>query len=165
MSNLYDLTQELAVIHERLEESGGELDPFIEEWLSQVEMSLQEKSVSIGKWVKNLNSDVESLDKEIERLQLKKRRRKNVIDRVKNYVEVCMRDAGLTKIDNPVIPIRIQNNSQPSVEIINKDAVPARFLILVEPQIDKKAIAEAHKGGEDVSGFAKVERGTHLRIG
>src|SRR3989304_9483536 len=101
MSNLYALTQELAVIHDRLEESGGELDPFIEEWLSQVEMSLQEKSVSIGKWVKNLNSDVESLDKEIERLQLKKRRRKNVIDRVKNYVEGCMKEAGLTKIDNP----------------------------------------------------------------
>lgn len=164
MAHLYELTQELALIHEELEASGGELTPYLEEKLSRVEMGLEQKSEAIAKWIKNLNSDVDSLEKEIERLQLRKRSRDNVVARLKNYVKVRMEQAGIRKIDHPVFPIRIQNNSQPSVEILDPKAVPARFQIVLEPQIDKKAIAEAHNNGEDVSAFAKVERGTHLRI-
>ena len=166
MAHLYELAQELAVIHEELEASGGELTPYLEENLSRVEMGLEQKSEAIAKWIKNLNSDMDSLDKEIERLQLRKRSRDNVVARLKTYVKVCMEQAGIRKIDHPIFPIRIQNNSQPSVQILDPNAVPARFQIIpVEPEIDKKKIAEAHKNGEDVSAFAKVERGTHLRIG
>ena len=42
--------------------------------------------------------------------------------------------------------------------------IPDRFLIPQDPQIDKKAIKEALKNGENLEGLAHLEQTESLRI-
>ena len=59
--------------------------------------------------------------------------------------------------------IQFQKNSRPTVTVIEETACPPEFLeIRYIPLKDK--ILEAHAAGQDVSDFAQVEGGKHVRF-
>ena len=163
---LYEITDELALLHDQLEESGGELTESLETRLDALGGELQTKGENIGKFIINLLAASESFNNEIQRLERKKQASKALADRLKAYMKKCMEEAGIKKISTSLFDISIQKNGgKPAITILDEKLVPARFLTVVtETTVDKDGILAAKEGGEDVSAFAKIERGTHLRI-
>ena len=170
---LYEITDELALLHDQLEESGGELTESLETRLDALGGELQAKGENIGKFIINVlasaeafKNEIQRFNKEIQRLEQKQKASEALADRLKAYMKKCMEEAGIKKISTPLFDISIQKNGgKPAVTILDEKLVPARFLTVVtETKVNKDGILAAKEGGEDVSAFAKIERGTHLRI-
>ena len=159
---LYEIAGELETINRELDESGGELTPFLEQKIDSLQLALQVKGENIGKWVKNIDTWEDGIDAEIEKLRAKKRSAGNLKERLKSYLKVCMETAGVQKVESPAATARIQKNP-PSLDITDQDKIPAKFLI-VKYDIDKKALLDALKNGEIIAGAEIVTDRTHLRI-
>lgn len=171
---LYEISDEIAKLNEELETNGGELLPYMEERLSILNLSMEQKAEGIGRLVLNEEDDLAILEGQMkaakeryEELQARVRARENKINRWKTYLKVNMSHAGIEKIDCGPFKVRIQKNvGKPRVEITNEAAVPARFITIIPAttEVNEEKIREAAMAGEDVSAFARVEAGTHLRI-
>ena len=163
--NLYDLSTELAVINDELISSEGEISASLEERLEKSTLDFTAKAENISKWVMNLSGKDDAIDKEIARLQAKKRVTENLQRRLKDYLMLCIERANKTKIELPTLTISIAKNP-PSVEIIDEKAIPASFLTIVPEHFipDKKLIAEALKKGHKVEGCKLITDKRNLRI-
>ena len=132
--------------------------------LMVIEGHIETKAVNIVNIIKSLEAEVEAIDIEEKRLSRRKRRRTNTIKDIKQYLRGAMEQMKMDKIKTATMSISIQNNP-PSVHVLNEDEIPGKFLTLIPEQyvIDKKAVADALKSGEEVKGAA-LARGRSLRI-
>ena len=156
-SSLFHLTQEYLQIANILEENGGELTPELEEALELNQEAVQVKGVNIAFVIKKYDSEIEPYKKEIERLQQAVKAKENAKERLKSYLKSNMERLGITEIKGEIMTIRLQN-SRSSVEIVDKDSIPKKFLnkkIDIVP--DKKAIKEALDSGQKVKGVELKE--------
>jgi len=129
--------------------------------LLQVDEAIEEKAVNIAYVVKKLEGDAETIKKEVDRLSALRKTNENKQKRLKEYLWQNMAYLGMEKIDTPLFKFAIQN-SAPSLKITDTSKIPLRFQKL-EPVIDKAAIKESLKNGEEVEG-ARLIQGKHLRI-
>lgn len=163
--NLYEIAGELATLHDHLEQTGGELTPDLEAALDGLQLALSDKAANIGRWMINLQSHERALDQEIERLTMKRAAKRNLHNRLKEYVKSAMEHAGVKKIDTDTFSWRIQANP-PSVEITDQAKIPARFLVVIPEsyQVDKKKLLDGLKSGEAIDGAVLVTDKTHVRL-
>ncbi len=162
--NLYDLTSDLAIINNDIADAGGELTAELESLLDAAGLAVKDKIQSIGKWTLNLNSKVEAIDKEIERLQHNKKMAENLNTRLKDYVKMCMTRAEIGKLEFTTFTVAIQKNP-PSVEIVNEEAVPNAYKTIKQVvSVDKRRILEDLKTGEKIEGCSLISNKTHLKI-
>lgn len=164
--NLYQINQAIQAkmleLADRLENGKNPSDDELDEILD-LQGDLSEKLVNYGFVVKNLDGELTAIDDEIKRLTARKKARKTHIDLLKNRMKQAMADNGLDKIDDPILPIRLQN-SAPSVRLdIDPLHLPQEFQ-KVEITADKTAIGKALKAGREVKG-ASLEQSQHIRIG
>lgn len=164
MSNLYELSESLARINDELEATGGELTLDLERLLDECTLAFKDKACGIGVWMLNIDGKVEALDKELARLVKRKVAAENLKARLKEYVKTSMERAEIQKLDFPSFTLALQRNP-PSCEIWNEKAIPAKFITIVPEtkQVDKKAVLDALKRGEDVEGAILIDKKTHLR--
>jgi translation initiation factor 2B subunit (eIF-2B alpha/beta/delta family) len=131
--------------------------------LEGIEGQLQEKAVNVAKFMQNLDAAAKAI-KEAE--QQMARRRKAIENRarwIRDYLKTNMEAAGITRIDSPWFSLAIQKNP-PSVDVLDESALPDDFKTeVVTVKIDKAAIKEALKDGEDVPG-AVLRQGTRLAV-
>ena len=131
--------------------------------LEGIEGQLQEKAVNVAKFMQNLDAAAKAI-KEAEQQMAK--RRKAIENRarwIKDYLKQNMEAAGITKIESPWFSLSIQKNP-PSVEVLDESALPEDYKTeVVTVTIDKAAIKEALKEGEDVPG-AVLKQGTRLAV-
>ncbi len=163
--NLYSLSQEFAVLEDRLIEAEGVLDEELEAILDSMNLAITKKVEGIVRWDINLAGDEKAIDDEIARLQAMKRPKTNLRGRLKAYIKECMVDSGIQKKDFGIFSVRIQKNP-PSVEVIDEALIPERFIVTIPEsyKVDKKAVLDALKKGEDISGVQFITNKTHLRI-
>lgn len=162
---LYDIAGELATLHDHLEQTGGELTPDLEASLDGLQMAFSDKVANIGRWVLNVAASEKALTAEIDRLTAKRLARRNLQDRLKEYVKQAMDHAGVKKIEGDAFTWRIQANP-PSVEIADQTKIPMRFRIIIPEsfQVDKKKVLDALKSGERIGGAVLVTDKTHVRL-
>ncbi len=131
--------------------------------LEGIEGQLQEKAVNVAKFMQNLDATAKAI-KEAE--QQMARRRKAIENRarwIKDYLKANMEAAGITKIESPWFNLSIQKNP-PSVDVVDETALPDDYKTeVVTVKIDKAAIKEALKEGEEVPG-AVLRQGTRLAV-
>ncbi len=162
--NLYDLTSDLAIINNDIADAGGELTAELESLLDAAGLAVKDKIQSIGKWTLNLNSKVEAIDKEIERLQHNKKMAENLNTRLKDYVKMCMTRAEIGKLEFTTFTVAIQKNP-PSVEIVNEEAVPNAYKTIKQVvSVDKRGILDDLKAGKKIEGCNLISNKTHLKI-
>ena len=162
---LYDITHALAVIHQQLDDAGGELTVDLEAELDRVQMAMTEKIEHLGRWVANLGAREDVLDIEIDRLRAKRDQQTRLRDRLKEYVKTSMEHAGCAKLEYDLFTVRVQKNP-PSLDILDATKIPARFLTIIPATTEpnRKAIVEALKQHESVEGTQLITNKTHLRI-
>ena len=164
--NLYEINQALA---ERLTQLGELLEngetpsqSMIDELLD-LKGDLTDKLINYGKFIKNTQSDIDSLDSEIKRLTAKKRALQNRTDILKENMCVAMLANDIDKIDDPIMPIRLQNSPQSLQLTISPDKLPPEFQA-IEISAKTQQIKNALKDGVKIHGAQLVQL-KHIRIG
>ncbi len=122
------------------------------ECLDSIEDAFDEKATNIVKVVESLNCDVDALDKEIKRLQARKKSITSNQDRLREYLRYNMEATGITNIKHPLFNITL---GKPTVtaEIVDIDFLPDDYVTTeVNLKADKRAILKDLKGGKDIPG-------------
>lgn len=163
MSDLYNLSVELAIINNEIIDAEGEISTELEKRLDASTLAIRDKIHSIGKWTLNLDGKTEAIDKEINRLQHKKKMTENLNNRLQNYIRQAMERADIHKIEYPTFTVAVQKNP-PSVEIQNDEVVPNAYKTIKQTiSVDKRRILEDLKAGQKIEGCNLITGKTHLR--
>ena len=164
MSTLYELTEDYMNLLELAEDPDIDEQAFTDT-LEGIEGALEDKAEGYAKVIRTLEGDAAACDAESKRLRNKKQTIENNIKRMKAALQYAMQATGKTKFKTALFSFGIQKN--PAAVVIDEgyiENIPDRFLIPQDPQIDKKAIKEALKAGEDLEGIAHLEQTESLRI-
>ena len=144
-------------------------NPEDESWdldaIKAVKMETQEKAIGYVVVIKNLSGEESAIDTEIQRLKAMLDRRKRNKECLTQALKFGMEALGLNEVSNGVHKAKIVNNSQPSIEVVNKEAVPVEFKTeVVDIKIDRKAILQQIKETGEIPSGIDAKKGTHLRI-
>lgn len=161
MANIYELTNDIQLLWNLMEEDGLD-DEMLLGAFDCAKEDLAEKLEGYCKFIKNLESDIAGLKAEEERLYKRRKTMENTIDRCKEAMKFALNTVGEKKIPCGTFTVSVQN-STPSV-VLDADNVPDKYLIQQEPKIDKKLIKADIEQGVDLEGIAHLETNTSLRI-
>ncbi|CZS03396.1 siphovirus Gp157 family protein [Clostridioides difficile] len=163
MSTLYELTTDLLEIEEGLTETTGNEAEKLEEIKEIIKQEIQNKNTRIVSVIINIDSDINSIDSEIKRLQELKRVKKNTIDRLKSNIKDCMELLGTKKVETILGNISIRKSAG-SLVIEDEEKIPAIYKTVEQVvKVDKNTIKDFIKKGHEVEG-CRIEYSTTLTI-
>ena len=173
MANLYELTGDFLTLMDMLEDEECD-EQCIMDTLESVEYEIEEKADGYAKIIKSLESDIEGLSKEADRLTARKKTYENRIKWLKQNLEMCMRATGKKKFTTDLFSFGIQKNGGKRKLVIDVDVenVPEQYRIKQPDAIDGDSIREYLKenGLEGQDGSLNCEwchlepQGESLRI-
>ena len=144
-------------------EADGEVDESLYEKLNGIDMDLTVKAENYVYIIKKSMSEDDYIDAEIKRLEKRKKRNKNLINRLKNDLKNALERLGKTKLKAPLFVIRIQNNP-PTVKVVDESLIPDEFKEeRTTTHLKKTAMLQLLKDGEEVAG-AVMSQSQSLRI-
>jgi len=160
---LYELTEGYKALWNLVDDNDSDLS-MIETALQTVEGAIEVKANNIIIFLKSLDADAKAIKEEEVRLATRRKAIENKHSSIKQYLQAQMELAGIEKLKGAISTLSIQNNP-PSVQILDIDSIPGKYLTLIPEQYvpDKKRISEALKQGEDIPG-ASLSVGRSLRI-
>lgn len=161
MAALYTLTENYRNLEELIDNPDIPRE-MIDQALNEVMDSIQDKAVNIAKFMKNIDTEVEQIKLEEQRLAARRRSLVNKSEGLKEYLYEQMKAINLQKFKTPLFSFGIQKNP-PSVDIFDESKVPVCYLVEQAPTVDKKAILEALKAGIEVTG-TRIKQSEGLRI-
>lgn len=161
MIKLYELTEEERKLRELFEgainEETGEIVDCgtLEELNEEFTKALTTKSEGIIKVIREQETTLEALDKEIERLTALKNRMKKENDGFKDYIKYNMLQMGVKKIETPLGNISTRQTT--ATEILDTSLIPQEFMKeKVSYSISKTDIKKALQEGKEVAGARLV---------
>lgn len=166
MASIYNITNELKEIYNKLEsgeginQETGEIDAEITNQLALTRENLQVKAIDYAYVIKSFDDEIEIYDKEIARLNERKKQLQATKERLKDTVSQAMLDFGIVEIKGQTVKMNFRESE--SVEIVDERLLTEQYLrTKVEP--DKVAIKKALKNGEDVQGARLINK-SNLQI-
>ena len=151
---LYELTENYNNLLELLDRD--DIDPqIIQDALNSVADDIDTKADNIVRLIKSLKAEEEALKNEIANLTVRKQSVSNKSDRLKQYLADQMAITGRDKIGK-LHQARMQNNP-PSVSVENEKAIPSCYWLWQEPKLDRKAILQLLKEGQEIAGATLVQ--------
>ena len=164
MASIYELTQEFNTLWQLMED--GTLDD--EMLAGAFDVAAEDLAIKLEgycKFIKNLESDIAGLKEEEKRLATRRKTMENTVERSKLAMQRAMQTAGEKKMVCGTFTTSIQKNA-PSVVMDEQyiENIPAEYLRLKEPEVDKKKILEDLKAGKNLEGLAHLEQSSSLRI-
>jgi hypothetical protein len=149
---------------DQLEQMGLDEQTF-QDTLESISGSIEEKSINVAMFVRNLEASAAAIDTQIESMEERSKAIRKKADHVKDYLRANMEHAKLQKIESPFFVLSIRKNPA-SLVLDDESKVPTSFLKTPEPpppMLDKAKIKEAIKNGHVVPG-AHLETKTRLEI-
>lgn len=164
MANIYEIKNEFNTLWSILEDELVDDEALMGAWETATE-DLAEKLENCCKYIKNEEAVIAGLKEEEERLNARRKTKENAIKRLKQLMQDAMNAAGEKKLPCGIFTVSIQNNA-PSVVMDEQyvENVPAEFLRMREPEVDKKKILEALKEGKNLDGLAHLQQTASIRI-
>lgn len=155
--SLYDITEEFAALEKMLFEDGGEIGEESEALEKYASELLQSKTDAMVHFVQKMKDEEALADQHIKRLQDYKKARTNAVARLESYAILCLEKLDKDKVLGLMAEISTRKPSK-AVSILDVEKIPAQF-ITVETvvKVDKKAIADAIKKGESVTGAELID--------
>ena len=149
LAALDDDDMPLEAIQDTLEAIGGEFD---------------DKAVSVIKYSKGIEGDLEIIDMEIARLRDIKLRKQNHISRLRDYLKNNMIATGISKITCPFFSITLGKPTT-KADIVNEEDLPEEYVdISVVTKPDKRKILADLKKGVDIPGAQLINSEPRLLI-
>ena len=160
-----------------LDDDGNPVDPeerrreMQQAWfdtLDGMEQELVRKAENVAVYIKNMEAEAKTLKAEEDKLKARRQAKENAAKRMREYLMDCMKQANISKIDEPRAVISLRNNPE-SVEIsdetefIGWEADHDEYLRYKAPEINKTAVKNALKSGAEIP-FAALTRSQSLTI-
>ena len=163
MANIYELTADIQLLWNLMEEGEIEDDTLIDAMQnSQEELSI--KLENYCKFIKNMEADAKAFKEEEQRLAARRKTLENTIERAKKAMQMAMDVAGEKKVQGKIFTISLQKN--PASVVLDEqymENIPEKYLIH-KTDINKRLMAEDMKNGVDLEGLAHLEQSEGLRI-
>lgn len=155
---LYEISAAYRAVMEQVDEADGVVEGSLEKQLDALGGALVDKVEACGVVMTEQDAEAEALDREIKRLQARKRAVEGGRERLAEYVRRCLVEAGERKVKGPrlTVSLRASTSVQVTVEAAALPEGMRRTKSVVEP--DKGAIKAALERGEAVEGCALVTR-------
>lgn len=164
----YDLWSDSLSLLEAL--NGAETDEEALELLDaqlELEGEIADKLVRLHAVHTRLGGEAQMLRAEEQRLAARRQRLERAGERVKGLAQMAVEAhrelTGSPKVVTPTVTVRLQRSPARLVAPEDPDRWPEAFVVRV-PQLDRRALAAALKGGEEVPG-CRLEQSEHLRWG
>lgn len=164
MTALYELAHDYRNAADKLADL--DLDPqTIEDTLESLSGDLEVKATNTAMLIRNIEASAAAIKAAEEQMAARRKALENRAARIKDYVLANMMVAGIQKIECPYFKLAVRDNP-PAVEVYEPGLIPASFMRQPDPPppaVDKTAIKEALKAGQDVPG-CKLTVGKRLEI-
>lgn len=160
MGTLYELKSEYI----QLRDMAGDPDispEALRDTMEAINGELEDKADGYAKVIRELEAEEAGLDAEIKRLQARKSAVSGNKGRIKDALESAMRETGKLKFKTALFSFGIQKNP-PSVAILSEN-IPLDYLVVPDPQPDKKRILAELKAGATFD-WAELRQTEALRI-
>lgn len=164
MGTLYELATDLKKLQEIEFEEINEQEQ-VEEIKEIIKYEIENKSSNMISLIRNIDSDIDVIDNEIERLQKMKKSKENKVNNIKKYIKICLEESGIKSVETPLGSMKIRNNA-PKVIVDDLEKIDNKYILIETTttlKVDKKAIKESIYNGETIEG-CHLERGTSLTI-
>ena len=164
MTALYELAHDYRNAADKLADL--DLDPqTIEDTLESLSGDLEVKATNTAMLIRNLEASAAAIGDAEAQMAARRIALQNRAKRIKDYVLANMMVAGIQKIECPYFKLAVRDNP-PAVEVFEPGLIPVNFMRQPDPPppaVDKTAIKEALKAGQDVPG-CKLTVGKRLEI-
>lgn len=160
--SLFKIEQEYLSIAQQLIDNGGEVTEELQAAIAINEADLQTKSTNYSFVIKQMEGDVEIIDKEMARLTKLKKARNNSIERLESAIKQAMEFYQIEEIKTPLIKINFRKSKQ----VIVNDAklLDTKYIkITTSESIDKVKIKEDIEAGLPVTG-AVLQENKNIQI-
>ena len=153
---LYEINAELEKL---IDSETGEIANI--EAFEQLSMERETKLENIALWIKNLDSDATAIRAEEKALKARRETAENKSEGLKNYLAEMLGEN--QKLETPRVKLSWRKSSAVAILIPEADFVRYaqgkrdELLNYSEPTINKNAITDAIKAGEEIIGAALVE--------
>ena len=158
---LYEYPEKLDNLVRLATEEGGLSQELLGE-LKHLGGSFKEKVINCVKIIKELDSSVDAVGAEIDRLKGKQQSFKHKRDWLKGYVHDQMVGMEMDLVKDDLFTVRV-SETPGRVGIVDQTMIPARYLEHGEVKVLKSAILTSLKEGELIPGCELV-KSTSLRI-
>lgn len=163
MSSLYKLAQDyeelLQMLYDDEQDESAVLDT-----LDAIEGAIEDKCNSVAIVMRELETDIDGLDKEIKRLQARKQVLSNRRERLKGYIAQTMQAVGVKKLQTQLFTFGIQKAGQRSLVLtVEADKLPREYQ-KITVAADNAAIRDAMKahGAEEIEGVGYLAPATEF---
>lgn len=162
-NSLYELAGEYRAISDKLHDLDLP-DEVIADTLEGLGGDLQEKSVNVAKFFRNLESMAVQIKLAEDQMAARRKAIEKRITRLKEYLKTQMERAGISKIECPYFVISIKQNPA-SVQILDETLIPRDYFkeIPVSYVLDKILCKAAMNDGYEIPG-CYLSHGTRLEI-
>lgn len=160
MANIFDLGGDYGIVYRQI--ANGEDSQVYLDTLESINDSIEDKADNYTKVIRSLEGDNEALDKEIKRLQARKKSNETAIVNMKQNLQFVMEQTGKTVFKTQMNSFGIQRNA-PSVKMIDETLLPETYYKEQQKKLDKKQLLEDLKAGEEIEGV-ELQQTSSLRI-
>jgi len=143
-----------AILEDAIDPETGEISEDLFEQYEKLQMDRDQKVENIVCYIKDLKAEAAAIKEEKANLDKRARSAENKADRLKQYLEFCLHGE---KFSSPRGSVSYRKTTKVEVDENRLNEVPERFLRYKDPEVDKKAVTEALKAGEDVPGCTLVD--------
>ena len=155
--NLYELSQDLITLRD-LEETDTD------EVISIIQSEIVNKGKGIIQVIKSLESYVEAIKNESDRLAKIKKVKENNLKKLREYTKLCMEQMELKKLETPIGNITIRKGVS-TLKIDDESKLLDKYIEIVQTyKVNKDLIKTDLKSGQVVEGAYMTEPGTTLMI-
>lgn len=161
MMKLYELIPAYKSVMDEIESNPEEADKWLDT-LDSINCAIEVKTDGYVKMMKMLQ-DTEGMKKEAKRLADRAKAQENLANKLKERLQYAMELLGRDKIKTELFTVSLQANP-PAVDDYQPEIIPEKYkrkTLVVD--LDRKAIADALKAGEEVPG-ACLKQSQSLRI-
>lgn len=121
--------------------------------LDALQMERDEKLTNIGKWILDLKADAKAIREREISLAERRKAKENKAEQLMDYMNMILAGKKFECAD-----FKASYRKSQAVEVTDAEKIPAPYLIVQEPKVDKSGIKKALKAGEDIPGAKLVER-------
>ena len=155
--NLYELSQDLIALRNLEDADKGEV-------ISIIQSEIVNKGKGIIQVIKSLESDVEAIKNESDRLAKIKKVKENNLKKLREYTKLCMEQMELKKLETPIGNITIRKGVS-TLKIDDESKLLDKYIEIVQTyKVNKDLIKSDLKSGQVVEGAYMTEPGTTLMI-
>ena len=136
----------------------------IKDTLEGLKGTFELKAESVGKFMRNLDSDIGAVDVEIKRLQARKKAMQNRKNSIREYLRLNMTQTGIKKISCPLFTITLAKGV-PMAFVTDEESLPARYKEVVNTvKVNRLLLMQDLKKGEQIPGAELGTSATSVRI-